>query len=158
MNDERTPPLALLVAGIVFLQMTASMCYPVARYGLQYIEPFTFAFYRFCISSVALLIATRFTRRKPPIERGDWPRIILMSVTIIPFNQTLFLIGQSLTGASHGAFLFATTPVWIFILALLILKEPFQWRRAGEKEYSRGCSLQIKNHPAARRPGGGDSS
>lgn len=131
MSDERTPPFALLVAGIVLLQVVASLCYPVARYGLQYIEPFTFAFYRFCFSSIALLIATRFTRRQPPIERRDWPRIFLMGVTIVPFNQTLFLIGQSLTGASHGAFLFATTPVWIFLLALVILKEPFQWRRAG---------------------------
>ncbi len=131
MNDRRTPPFGLLIAGIVFLQMTASMCYPVARYGLQYIEPFTFAFYRFCLSSIALLVATYFTRRQPPVERGDWPRIFLMGVTIVPFNQALFLIGQSLTGASHGAFLFATTPVWIFVLALLILKEPFKWRRAG---------------------------
>jgi drug/metabolite transporter (DMT)-like permease len=130
-SNGRTPRFAFLAGTILFLQMTASMCYPVARYGLQFIEPFTFAFYRFCISSIALLIATQFTKRQPPIERGDWPRIILMGITIIPFNQTLFLIGQSLTGASHGAFLFATTPVWIFILALFILKEPFQPRRAG---------------------------
>lgn len=49
---------------------------------------------------------------------------------IIPFNQTLFLVGQSLTGAGHGAFLFATTPVWIFILAIIHLREKATVRRA----------------------------
>lgn len=58
-----------------------------------------------------------------PVERKDWWRIILMGVLIIPFNQTLFLLGQSMTAAGHGAFLFATTPVWILLLAMIHLKE-----------------------------------
>jgi len=114
---------------MLLLQTIAGLCYPVAKYGLEMIDPFTFAFYRFVLSSVVLLSITRLIRRDPPIERKDWRKIALLGLLIIPFNQTLFLVGQSLTGAGHGAFLFATTPVWIFILALIHLKEKATWRR-----------------------------
>ena len=132
-NEEPQPPvlpMKRLIGVIVLLQMISSACYPIAKYGLAIIEPFTFAFYRFLLASAALLAITRLRPRQPAIERRDIPRIVLLGILIIPINQTLFLVGQSLTGAGHGAFLFATTPVWIFMLALIHLKERFRWRRA----------------------------
>ncbi len=121
--------LAVLGGAMLFLQVTASLCYPIAKYGLEQIEPFTFAFYRFLLASTVLLAITRFTSKKPKIERRDAWRIIGLGILIVPLNQTLFLVGQSMTGAGHGAFLFATTPVWIFVLALVHLKEKTTWRR-----------------------------
>lgn len=136
-RDEANPNRGVLAAStgtlvsvIVLLQLVASFCYPIAKYGLDIIEPFTFAFYRFILASVALLIAAAFTSKERRVERSDYRRIFFLGVLIIPFNQTLFLLGQSLTGAGHGAFLFATTPVWIFALALIHLKERFLWQRA----------------------------
>jgi drug/metabolite transporter (DMT)-like permease len=122
-------PVLLLAGSMALLQFLASICYPIAKYGLDQIGPFTFAFYRFILSSVVLLSITRLIKRRPPIEKRDWWRIGGLGVLIIPFNQTLFLVGQSLTGAGHGAFLFATTPVWIFLLAIIHLKERPHWRR-----------------------------
>jgi drug/metabolite transporter (DMT)-like permease len=126
----KRPSLFILVAAMVILQIIASLCYPIAKYGLSIIEPFTFALYRYILASVALLLLSRAQTHERSIERRDWRRIILLGTLIIPFNQTLFLVGQSMTGAGHGAFLFATTPVWIFGLALVHLKEPFRLRRA----------------------------
>jgi drug/metabolite transporter (DMT)-like permease len=118
------------VAAIVILQLIASICYPLAKYGLSVIEPFTFALFRYILAATTLLILVKIQKQKRPIERKDWGKIVLLGVLIIPFNQTLFLVGQSLTGAGHGAFLFATTPIWIFALAMIHLKERFRWRRA----------------------------
>lgn len=129
MSSERKPGLRTLLSTVVLLQVLASICYPIAKFGLQSIEPFTFAFYRFCLASLVLLIISYFTNRGVPIERKDWPRIILLGVLIIPINQTLFLLGQSMTAAGHGAFIFATTPVWIFVLAIIHLREKSSWRR-----------------------------
>jgi len=125
----RGQSLAVLAGAMIVLQLVASVCYPIAKYGLGIIEPFTFAFYRYIISSVVLLTIVSFTKREPKIERRDWGRIVFLGILIIPFNQTLFLVGQNLTGAGHGAFLFSTTPVWIFIFALVHLKEKATWRR-----------------------------
>jgi len=114
---------------ILLLQVLDALCFPVTRYGTQFIEPFTFAFYRFVISSIVLLAIVLSGKRRPPIERRDYWRIILLAILIIPFNQTLYMFGQSLTAAGHGAFLFATSPVWIFLLAIIHLKEKLLWQR-----------------------------
>ncbi len=126
----RTPSFGMLLSAIVTLQLTASFAYPLAKYGLEIIEPLTFAFYRFGLASAILLVLARSRNHTVPVARRDWPRIVLLGILIIPLNQTLFLVGQSMTAAGHGAFLFATTPIWIFILALIHLKETFLWRRA----------------------------
>lgn len=126
----KTYSLAFLASAAVGLQAVASLCYPIAKYGLETIEPFTFAFYRYVISSVVLLAIVKFKKYEIPVARKDFLKIILIGFLIIPFNQTLFLVGQSMTAAGHGAFLFATTPVFIFILALFHLKEKLVWRRA----------------------------
>jgi drug/metabolite transporter (DMT)-like permease len=112
------------------LQTVAGVCYPIAKYGLEIIDPFTFAFYRYILSSAVLLLIVRSRRYTRPVERSDWWKIIGLGIVIIPFNQTMFLIGQSMTGAGHGAFLFSTTPVWIFLLAVIHLKERATWRRS----------------------------
>jgi len=134
LKDPRSPhtgySAAFLIFSAVALQAVASLCYPIAKYGLEFIEPFTFAFYRYLFSSVVLLAFVKFRKHKIPVERKDYKKIILLGFLIIPFNQTLFLVGQSMTAAGHGAFLFATTPVFIFVLALIQLKEKLVWRRA----------------------------
>jgi len=123
------PPTGRLVGAIAILQLAASFAYPVAKYGLATIEPFTFAFFRFLLATVALLVVDRLSRQRKPIERCDYGRIVLLGILIIPLNQTLFLLGQSMTGAGHGAILFGTSPVWIFVLALIHLKEKLRVRR-----------------------------
>lgn len=129
-SSPRTFSHAFLVGAALSLQLVASFAYPIAKYGLAQIEPFTYAFYRFMLSSVVLLILVKLKKHDTRIERKDWPRFVLLGILIIPFNQTLFLVGQHLTGAGHGAFLFSTTPVLIFVLALIHLNEKFNRRRA----------------------------
>ncbi len=128
-SDKAIPSAAKLIAAIALLQGVASFAYPVAKYGLAIIEPFTFAFYRFVLASGLLMLLTGLRKHDVAIERKDYPRILLLGILIIPLNQTLFLVGQSLTAAGHGAFLFATSPIWIFILALMHLRERFRWSR-----------------------------
>jgi len=78
-----------------------------------------------------LLAIVRFGRRRQvPIAKQDYLRIAGLGFLVIPFNQVAFLFGQSLTGAGHGALLFATLPIWIFLLALIHLHEKFVMRRA----------------------------
>ena len=115
---------------LLFQQLMGALAFPISKYGLAEIEPFTFAFYRFVISSVILLGVVKFRRKGPPVERGDYWKIIGLGIMIIPLNQTLYLYGQSYTAVSHGALLFATVPIWIFLAALIHLKEKFNLRRA----------------------------
>ena len=128
--EGESKSFAALLGGLAIVQLGGSFAFPIARYGLGIIEPYTFAFYRFVISAVILLALVAFRKFKVPVERKDFFRIVLLGFLIIPFNQLTFLVGQSMTAAGHGAFLFSTTPVFIFILATIHLKEKVNWRRA----------------------------
>ena len=119
-----------LILILLFQQSLGGLAYPIAKYGLSMIEPFTTAFYRFVISAVVLLSITHFRSHKPAIAKKDYLKIIGLGVLIIPLNQLLYLYGQSLTAAGHGALLFATTPIWLFLSALVFFKEKFILRRA----------------------------
>ncbi|HVP06999.1 MAG TPA: EamA family transporter, partial [Candidatus Acidoferrum sp.] len=115
---------------ILFQQTLGALCFPISKYGLAVIEPFTFAFFRFLIASVVLLTMVHFQKQDNRIARRDYPRIIGIGVLIIIGNQTAYLWGQSLTAAGHGAVLFATTPIWVLIMAIFILKEKLTWQKA----------------------------
>lgn len=127
-DQERS--FASLAFVLLIHQTLGAMTFPIARAGLLSIEPFTFAFFRFMLSAVVLLTIVRVRRWRVPIAREDYWKIAGLGCLVVPFNQVAYLLGQSMTAAGHGALLFATTPIWIFVLALLHLKEPFRWRRA----------------------------
>ncbi|MEA1981884.1 MAG: DMT family transporter [candidate division Zixibacteria bacterium] len=110
-------------------QFFGALAFPISKYGLNIIEPFTFAFYRFLISSILLLLLVKIQKPKPDVEKKDYWKIISLGLLIIPLNQILFLYGQKYTSAGHGALLFATIPIWIFLNAIIILKEKIIWRR-----------------------------
>ena len=119
-----------LISILVFQQILGAFTFPVAKYGLDFIEPFTFAFFRYLLSSTVLLIIVTLRKYDIPIDKKDYKAILFLGFLIIPFNQTLFLWGQSLTGVGHGSVIFATVPIWIFLAALFILKEKIIWRQA----------------------------
>jgi drug/metabolite transporter (DMT)-like permease len=114
---------------LLFQQLLGAISFAITKYGVGIIEPFTFAFYRFIIAAALLLAITRIRKYEKPIARADYWKIIGLGAIIIPFNQVTYLFGQSLTGAGHAALLFATTPIWIFILATIYLKEKLVTRR-----------------------------
>ncbi|MEW6051371.1 MAG: DMT family transporter [Candidatus Zixiibacteriota bacterium] len=121
--------IGFLLPFILLQQTMGALCFPISKYGLAVIEPFTFAFFRFVLAALILLLLTRFKNGGRPIEKRDYWKIVGLGAIIIPFNQTMYLWGQSLTAAGHGSILFATTPIWVFLLAIVVLKEKLNWRR-----------------------------
>jgi drug/metabolite transporter (DMT)-like permease len=119
----------LLIAALLIQQTLGALTFPTAKFGLAVIEPMTFAFFRYIVASIVLLAIVRCVRSAPPIAPADRWRIVGLGVLIIIFNQTAYLLGQSMTSAGHGALLFATTPIWICILARVHLKERMTWQR-----------------------------
>ena len=130
--EDRSPKVSFIVVVLLMQQTLGGITFPVAKFGLTFIEPFTFAFFRFVLSSIVLLSISGLTKHRIAVERSDYWKIIGLGILIIPFNQAMYLVGQSLTGAGHGSLLFATVPVWILIGAMFKLKErPSVWRVIG---------------------------
>jgi drug/metabolite transporter (DMT)-like permease len=130
MSSPRTLSLNVFVSVMIVQQTFGALCFPIAKYGLAIIPPFTFAFFRFVLASVVLLLLSRTRSRQPAISPADRRKIWFNGAIIIWGNQAMYLWGQSLTSASHGSILFATTPIWVFLFAIYLLKEKLDWRRA----------------------------
>ncbi len=111
-------------------QLLGSLTFPIAKYGLAEVEPFTFAFFRFVLSALVLVAIVRFRTWRIPIEKPDRWKIAGLGCLVVLGNQVTYLWGQSMTAAGHGALLFAATPIFIFLMALVHLGEKFKWRRA----------------------------
>jgi len=114
---------------ILFHQFFTAVAFPVAKLGLNEIEPYTYAFFRFLISSLIYIPILYNLRKRKKIPLNDHFRIFILGLVIIPLNQVVFLIGQSLTLASHSGLLFAMVPIFIYILAIIFLGEKPTIRR-----------------------------
>jgi drug/metabolite transporter (DMT)-like permease len=114
---------------LLIQQILGGLAFPISKYGLNQIEPFTFAFFRYVIAAVVLLTIVKLRGSHPPVEKKDYIKIIGLGALIILLNQTTYLYGQNLTSASHAALIFATVPIWLFVAALIHLKEKFVLRR-----------------------------
>ena len=74
---------------------------------------------RFTVASAIYLPVLIYLRRHKKIAARDHLKIFLLGFMIIPLNQVIFLVGQSMTLAGHGALLFATVPIFIYLLAVI---------------------------------------
>jgi len=103
-----------------------------ARYVVLQTDPFAVAFLRYIIAAAVLFsIASRLSKRPGAkrIEPGDRRKIVILGLVIIVLNQTTYLFGQKLTTAGHAALLFATTPIFIYLMAMKHLGETWSWAK-----------------------------
>ncbi len=122
-------PLWFLYAMVLLHQVLSAFAFPFAKIGLNEIDPFVYAFCRFTLSSLILIPILYYLHKKQKIIWKDRLKIIIAGLIIIPFNQVLFLLGQSKTSAAHSSLLFATIPIFLYILAIIFLKEKATIRR-----------------------------
>jgi drug/metabolite transporter (DMT)-like permease len=117
-------PSARLIFPLIILgQLIAGGTFPIAKIAVSSIEPFTLALLRFGIASVAMLLIIVATGRVRKIERGDWLRFIMIGLLAVPLNQLLFLYGLKFTTAGRSALFYGATPIFVFLMAILYLKE-----------------------------------
>ncbi|MBI5267174.1 MAG: EamA family transporter, partial [candidate division Zixibacteria bacterium] len=96
MTSSRSLGLGVLLPVMLLQQILGALSFPISKYGLGTIPPFTFGFYRFIIAAVVLLVIARTRSNIPAIIPADRRRIWLLGFLIIPINQTFYLWGQSL--------------------------------------------------------------
>jgi len=125
-TEKRTFPLWFFLTVAVFHQIVMGGTFAFARYVLVQADPFVVAFLRYIVAaSILWLIAWRISKRPAsiPIETKDWSKIVFLGLVITILNQTLYLYGQKYTSSGHGALLFATTPIFVYFMAMKHLGE-----------------------------------
>lgn len=122
---RRTALLAL-----IFCQLITGSTYLVAKVGLQELTPFALGCLRFSLTAAVFLLLLAATGRLRAPKPGDWPLLLRLAAWCIPLNQGLFLVGIRDTYASHGALLYATSPMIVLVMAAWLGRERATARKA----------------------------
>jgi drug/metabolite transporter (DMT)-like permease len=91
--------------------------YIAGKRALSELSPFELAITRFLLAAVVHAIV--LWRAKVRFERRDLPALAALGVVAVAVNQPLFLAGLALSTPGHAALLYATTPIFVFLLERL---------------------------------------
>lgn len=109
---------------LVLQQMIASSTHLIAKTVTFTLHPALVVLIR-GVFSCLFFIGWLYIRRKHyvPVDRADWPRIVLLGLLNIPINQLLFVWGVQLGTAPNAALAYALSPTFVVIVISFIVKE-----------------------------------
>ncbi len=88
------------------------------------IPPLTLAFLRWCAAFVVFFpLVYRRTRQEWPVIQANWPAVIAMAITGVASFNTLVYIGLHYTTSINASLMNSSTPIIIYILSFIFLKE-----------------------------------
>lgn len=88
------------------------------------IPPLTLSFLRWCVAfAVFFPIVYRRTKQEWPMIKANWPAVIAMAITGVTCFNTLVYIGLHYTTSINASLMNSSTPIIIYILSFLFLKE-----------------------------------
>ncbi|MDE6339054.1 MAG: DMT family transporter [Muribaculaceae bacterium] len=119
--------LAMLGANVIWGLMS-----PVAKMVFAAGVVFPVVMIDFRVAGAALLfwVTSCFTEREH-VPLKDILRLLGAGMLGVLFNQGCFIIGVSLTSPGEASLVTTTMPMWVMLLAWLILREPITLKKAG---------------------------
>ncbi len=128
---------------------------PLVKVAVGALDPLAFAALRFAVGASTLLVFVRVTEGGLDIRRADLPRIVIAAALGVTLQQVLFVLGLAAGTASSTSILFATTPLWTALIAMVVGLE-----RPGRRTWVTlafgivGVALVVRGSPVP----GGDGS
>ena len=88
------------------------------------IPPITLAFLRWCVAFIVFFpIAYSRVKREWHMIKANWPAVIVMAITGVACFNTLVYIGVYYTTSINASLMNSSTPIIIYILSFIFLKE-----------------------------------
>ncbi len=125
-NQVDVTGYAYLVLMVVLGSTTALS----AKYAVRELPVGLLPLVRFGIAGLCVLPLALRGGRLLKMIKGDFGRVALAAALCVPINQTFFLSGTKLAPTSHVALIYATCPLVVLFLAVLLGQERFVARRA----------------------------
>lgn len=125
-SSLRPPSAATLYVMIAFMVVVWALNFVIGKVALREIPPLVLPGLRIAIAALLFIPIYVWDRRghaRHPFRRADLPKLILVSLCGITFNQFFFIAGLYRTSVGHMAVFFALTPVLVLLLAALIGQE-----------------------------------
>ena len=140
-KSKLIPPLEALFAVIVW-----GVSFIATKVALRDVSPITVVWLRFAMGVVILGIAVTARKQFAWPKRNEWLYFALLGFLGITFHQWLQSTALTTSRASTTAWIVATTPVFMALLGLLILREKLNWlQTAGIVLATCGVLLVVSN-------------
>jgi drug/metabolite transporter (DMT)-like permease len=123
-------PKLLTLLEALFAVIVWGGSFIATKVALRDVSPITVVWLRFAMGVVILGIAVTTRRQFALPKRNEWLYFALLGFLGITFHQWLQSTALTTSRASTTAWIVATTPVFMALLGLLILKERLTWLQA----------------------------
>ncbi|PIS09072.1 hypothetical protein COT75_03340 [Candidatus Beckwithbacteria bacterium CG10_big_fil_rev_8_21_14_0_10_34_10] len=121
--------LYLLLASFIW-----GIASPVIKYTLSFVEPFSFLFWRFLLTSIIILplFIIYLKKNKIKLRLKRLIKISLLGFLGTTFSLSFLFIGYKYTTAIDGVLLYSVAPILVVIGGALFLKEEVtNWEKLG---------------------------
>jgi len=110
---------------VAFMIVSWALNFVIGKIALREIPPLVLPGIRIAIATLCLIPIYCWRRPKQSFRREDLPRLAIVSLAGITFNQFFFIAGLSRTSVAHMAVFIAITPILVLIMAAAIGQERF---------------------------------
>ena len=124
-------PHPLLLWGLITLMTVFWTLNPlIGKVALRHFPPLLLIGVRTMIAAaLTLAVYASWKGERRPIRRGDWPRLLFLTLFLQIGNQVLFVTGLSKTSVAHSAFIYALVPVIVLLIASAAGQEHLRLRK-----------------------------
>ncbi|OQA08487.1 MAG: putative amino-acid metabolite efflux pump [bacterium ADurb.Bin374] len=113
--------------GAVATQLITGSTYLFAKLALNEFGPMALGCLRFSITAAVFTLLLGWKKMLALPRPGDRGLFLALALLAVPLNQALFLTGQKYAPSSHGALMYALTPLMVLFLSGLFLGERITW-------------------------------
>ena len=111
----RLAVLLLILANVIW-----GASFPIYKWSLEVIPPFSFAFLRFFIGALIIL---PFVIKSLKVSRQDIPLLVLVSIFSVTIQIPLLFLGLNLSPSINAPIIISSGPIFLIIASVLFLKE-----------------------------------
>jgi drug/metabolite transporter (DMT)-like permease len=134
----------LAEAGALFVMVAWAANFVIVKGALAVVPPVGFAFVRFLLAGLVLLVLLRIREGSVRIPRDVVVRVAVLGGLGFGVYQVLWSTGLTVTTAGTSALLIGTTPIWTALIAVAIGTEaPHRARFAGAAVGFLGVGLVV---------------
>jgi drug/metabolite transporter (DMT)-like permease len=123
-NSGAGPHLALIAVQVFFATWPI-----VGKLALRTLPAVALVGLRVAGASLVLLLLARISGNLLPIQRQDWPLLVVSSALGLILNQWLFVKGLSITTAINTSLLSTSIPVSTLVIGMFLGTDRTTWRR-----------------------------
>jgi drug/metabolite transporter (DMT)-like permease len=125
-----SPRVAVLLLGA--LAVVWGVHWVVAKKGLDYMPPFTYAALRVAAGLATVLVIAGARRQLARPSRHDLPILLSVALGQVAAGTVLMNVALQVVPAGRSAILVYTMPIWVVVLQAVIFRvRPLGWELAG---------------------------